>query len=282
MQAATDLSTVLALRENDIQNAIDELTRSTEAINKQTDALHWQQDALSRLIANSGKNGDVRANLETKRAYKWESDHKALNTAVELLSQSLHYRVSELEQQSHGIEGDATQIVEEMFRSDDKLLSSLQKLGRELDAEDPEEVESVTKLREICAKLIKYTVESIRTKLDRLYLESLEASLRSGTGGKAPKEELSALQDELESLYSEVLPVAQMSVEQQHLEPSLRSLSAKNGSSLNRSAEALDYVGTPSPLVGQHDGDVLTCCRSLIVSTISLTRLAAYRVGSPL
>lgn len=273
---------MLALRENDIQNAIDELTRSTEAINKQTDALHWQQDALSRLIANSGKNGDVRANLETKRAYKWESDHKALNTAVELLSQSLHYRVSELEQQSHGIEGDATQIVEEMFRSDDKLLSSLQKLGRELDAEDPEEVESVTKLREICAKLIKYTVESIRTKLDRLYLESLEASLRSGTGGKAPKEELSALQDELESLYSEVLPVAQMSVEQQHLEPSLRSLSAKNGSSLNRSAEALDYVGTPSPLVGQHDGDVLTCCRSLIVSTISLTRLAAYRVGSPL
>lgn len=244
LQAATNLSTVLALRDQDLQDAIHELTRSTEAINRQTDALRQQHDALSRLIASSGKNGDLRANLEAKRTHKWESDQKALNTAVELLSQGLDYRMSELEQQSKGVDGDATRIVDEMLRSDDKLLSSLQKLGWELDTEDPEETESVTKLREICARLIKYTVECIRTKLDRLYLNALEASLKSGSSDKASKEEVSALQDELESLYSEILPVAQMSVEQQHLEPSLRSLSAKNGSSLNRSAEALNYVST--------------------------------------
>lgn len=244
LQSATDLSTVLALRDQDIQDAIHELTRSTEAISRQTDTLRQQQDALSRLIASSGKNGDVRASLEAKRTHKWESNQKALNTAVELLSQSLDYRMSELEQQSKGLNGDATRIVDEMLRSDDRLLSSLQKLGWELDTEDPEETESVTKLREICARLIKYTVECLRTKLDRLYLEALEASLTSKPSDKASKEEVSALQDELESLYSEILPVAQMSVEQQHLEPSLRSLSAKNGSSLNRSAEALDYVST--------------------------------------
>lgn len=242
LQAATDLSTVLPFRPRDIQDAIDELTRSTEAINQQTHALRQQQDALARLVASSGKNGDVRANIEAKRAQKWDADQKALNTAVELLSQGLHYRVSELQQQSEAAQGDATQIVDQMFSSDDKLLASLQKLGWELDTEDPEEIESVAKLREICARLIKYTVESIRTKLDRLYLESLEASLKSGAGAKTPKQDVSPLQDELESLYSEILPVAQMSVEQQYLEPSLRSLSAKNGTSLNRSAEALDYV----------------------------------------
>lgn len=242
LQAATDLSTVLPFRPRDIQDAIDELTRSTEAINQQTHALRQQQDALARLVASSGKNGDARANLEAKRAQKWDADQKALNTAVELLSQGLHYRVSELQQQSEAAQGDATQIVDQMFSSDDKLLASLQKLGWELDTEDPEEIESVAKLRETCARLIKYTVESIRTKLDRMYLESLEASLKSGAGAKTPKQDVSPLQDELESLYSEILPVAQMSVEQQYLEPSLRSLSAKNGTSLNRSAEALDYV----------------------------------------
>lgn len=249
LEAAANMPTVLPLRDQDIQDAINELDQSTEAINKQTDALRQQHDALSRLIANSGKNGDLRANLEAKHTHQWGSDYKSLSTAVELLSQGLDYRISDMEQQSKAVDQDATDIVEGMLRTDDKLLSSLQKLGWELDTEDPEETESVTKLREICARLIKYTVECIRTKLDRLYLESLEASLQSKPGEKAPKGEVSVLQDELESLYSEILPVAQMSVEQQHLEPSLRSISAKNGSSLNRSAEALNYV-SPTTFVG--------------------------------
>lgn len=135
-------------------------------------------------------------------------------------------------------------LVDEIFRSDNKLLSSLQKLGWELDTEDPEEIESVDKLREICARLIKYTVECIRTKLDRSYLESLESYVKSDAGDHAIKDEVHTLQDEVESLYSEILPVAQMSVEQQWLEPSLRSLSAKNSQGLGRSAEALTYVST--------------------------------------
>lgn len=167
-----------------------------------------------------------------------------MNTTVELLSQSLDYRLADLQQQSQGESSHLTQIVDGMLRSDDKLLSSLQKLGWELDTEDPEETESVTKLRDICARLIKYTVECIRTKLDRVYLESLEAFPRSGAGNHTAKGEIEAQQQELEELYSEILPVAQMSVEQQWLEPSLRSLSAKNRNSLGRSAEALDYVST--------------------------------------
>lgn len=136
-----------------------------------------------------------------------------------------------------------------MLHSDDKLLQSLQKLGWELDTEDPEETETVTKLREICARLIKYTVECIRTKLDRMYLESLESLPQSRAKSAASQEEITAQQEELEELYSEILPVAQMSVEQQWLEPSLRSLSAKNGDGLNRSAQALGYVSFSTRLI---------------------------------
>lgn len=178
--------------------------------------------------------------MEVKQLHKWETNRNALNTAVELLAQRLDYHVSELEQQSKAAAEDVASVVNSVLRADDKLLASLQKLGRELDVEDPEEAASVTKLRDICARLIKFTVECVRTKLDRVYLEALEASQSSND--RVSPQEMTTQTEELEELYSEILPVAQMSVEQQWLEPSLRSLSAKNGNSVNRSADALEYV----------------------------------------
>lgn len=242
MTESTDLSTVLAFSDHEIQDAIQELHRSTKAINKQTETLRQQQDALSRLLSTTGKNGDARSDLEVRRLQKWESDRKALSTAVELQSQSLDYRLTEVHQQNQGTGEDLANIVDGMLQSDDKLLCSLQKLGWELDTEDQEETESVSKLRDICARLIKFNVECIRTKLDRTYLETLEPFPRSGGSERDAEDDITAQQEELEELYTEILPVSQMSVEQQWLEPSLRSLSSKNGNSLNRSAEALDYV----------------------------------------
>lgn len=201
---------------------------------------------MARLLATSGKTGDARSDLEVRRLHKWESERRSLNTSVELLSQSLNYRLAELEQQTKGGSDYVMKIIDDMLRADDKLLSSLQKLGWELETQDPEETKSVTKLRDICARLIKYTVGRIRTKLDRVYLESLEAFPTSGASDGAAKDDITVQQEELEELYSEILPVAQMSVEQQWLEPALRSLSLKNGNSLGRSADALGYVSAVS------------------------------------
>ena len=159
------------------------------------------------------------------------------------MSHGLEFRISDIEQQTKGLGAGLRQTVDSLFQSDDKLLSSLQKLGWELETEDPEEQESIQKLRDICARLIKYTVEAIRTKLDRVYLETLESSKRTGDRSQVSKDDLVLLQEEVESLYSEILPVAQMSVEQQYLEPALKSLAAKNGDSQSRSAAAVTYVG---------------------------------------
>lgn len=140
-----------------------------------------------------------------------------------------------------------------MLTADDKLLSGLQKLGWELETTDPEEKDNVNALRDICARLIKFTVETCRTRLDRVYLESLEAGLRSGTREELQRDEVGGMQDELESLYSEIISVAQMSVEQQYLDPALKSLAAKNGKSLLKSARAIDYVGSWIVMPGASD-----------------------------
>lgn len=85
-------------------------------------------------------------------------------------------------------------------------------------------------------------METIRTKLDRLYLDALSEAEHSGSPRPASDEEVKALQEEVESLYSEILPVAQMSVEQQHLEPALRTVSSRSGHSIHKSAVAVSYV----------------------------------------
>ena len=90
--------------------------------------------------------------------------------------------------------------------------------------------------------MIKFTVEGLRTKLDRVYLECLEEAKRSGVNSRVAPGEVSALQDELESLYSEILPVAQMSVEQQFLEPALKKVEANNGQNQVKSRQATEYV----------------------------------------
>jgi hypothetical protein len=90
--------------------------------------------------------------------------------------------------------------------------------------------------------LIKTTVETLRTRLDRIYLEAILAAERSGDVKSATSADVKALEEELESLYSEILPVAQMSAEQQHLEPALKSTDSHSGQSLHRSAVAVSYV----------------------------------------
>ncbi|KAL2880243.1 hypothetical protein SGCOL_004292 [Colletotrichum sp. CLE4] len=236
-----DLAAVQAVSEREIQTAIEELNRSTAAIVKQTETLKQQQDALSKLVKTHSRVEEARSDLVFQRNQKHDTESRKMMTTVEELSQSLEYKASDLEQQSKVSGNGLQQTLDSLLHSDDKLLLSLRKLGLELETEDPEDRENVEKLREICMRLIKYTVETVRAKLDRLYLEALSSAHQNGVTSH-PSDDVKTSQEELESLYAEILSVAQMSVEQQHLEPALKSLSNKNGQSLRRSAAAVIYI----------------------------------------
>ncbi|KAK1756381.1 hypothetical protein QBC47DRAFT_379831 [Echria macrotheca] len=241
LASSTDLAAAHPLGETEIRDAIDELRRSTEAINKQTEALRQQHEALDRLVNAGQKDRDARADLDLAQLQKWDAKRKSAVLAVEELSQRLDSRIAELEQQTTAGR-DVQETANALFHSDDRLLSSLQKLGWELETEDPEEQDNVVMLRETCARLIKFMVEGLRARLDRIYLEALNSSMRSGATRRVSPAEVSGLQEELESLYAEILPVAQMSVEQQFLEPALKTLADKHGKGLARSEEAVSYL----------------------------------------
>lgn len=242
LAASQDLSTIRGLNDQEIQDAIEELKRSTAAIEKQSEALKLQQNAMNTLVKSNTRAGEARFHTDISQQRKWNVEKGHILSAVEELSQSLRYQTSDLEQQSKASESDVKQTVDSILRSDDKLLSSLQKLASDLDPIQSGDEETVARIRDLCARLIKHTVEGVRTRLDRIYIDALN---NSAHGHDPEGQEDVDLQEELESLYSEILPVAQMSAEQQFLEPALREIAAKEGQGQERSIKAVKYVCPP-------------------------------------
>ncbi|KAG9233961.1 hypothetical protein BJ875DRAFT_377471 [Amylocarpus encephaloides] len=237
--AAQDLSAVQGLNEAEIRNAIEELRRSTAAIENQSEALKLQHNAMSALVKNSQRTSQARSQATNTQHKKWHAEIVHVSRAVEDLSQNLTYQMADLEQQAKVSEGTVKQTVDSILRSDDKLLESLQKLASDLDPIQSNDEETMARVRELSARLIKYTVEGVRTKLDRIYSEALHPSESSGDDDS---QEVHELQEELESLYSEILPVAQMSAEQQFLQPALRTVAATTGQIQKRAARAVEYI----------------------------------------
>ncbi|OAA46731.1 vacuolar H+/Ca2+ exchanger [Beauveria brongniartii RCEF 3172] len=230
-----DLSEMQPLRQDDVRAAVDDLRLSTESMNKQAETLRHQRDAWQRLVANRADTVAKRRELETSRQRKSDSER------ITEIAHGLKFRIAELKHDSDPNVTSLHQALDVVLKSDDALLTSLQKLGWELSEPDPEEAKSTDKLRETCLRLIKITVETIRTRLDTTYLTAL-ATAQQSQDTSADPDEIEALQAELESLYSEILPVAQMSVEQQHLEPALGSIASRSGQSLRKTASSLKYI----------------------------------------
>ncbi|EHK96979.1 hypothetical protein M7I_7304 [Glarea lozoyensis 74030] len=242
--SSQDLSGVQALNESEIEDAIEELKRSTAAIEKQTESIRLQQNAMRSLVKNEQRAREARASSTAAQHRKWSEESAQVSKAIEELSQNLRYQISDLEQHMKVSETTAKQTVETILTADDKLLASLQKLAADLDPINTEDIETMSRIKELSARLIKHTVEGIRTRLDRIYLEALQSSNITADDNNQENQDL---QDELESLYSEILPVAQMSAEQQFLQPALRTMAASSGKSQERAVKAVEYPTKPAP-----------------------------------
>ena len=79
---AQDLSAVQGLNENEIRDAIEELKRSTAAIEKQTEALKLQQSAMSSLVKNGQRSSQARASSTDVQHQKWTTENGHITKAV--------------------------------------------------------------------------------------------------------------------------------------------------------------------------------------------------------
>jgi hypothetical protein len=90
--------------------------------------------------------------------------------------------------------------------------------------------------------LIKHAVEGVRAKLDNVFLQHVDSDVYFDGCGLVEDSQIRALREEVDSLYSELLPLAQMSVEQRFLQRSLRGITAQSISAVEKSQTVLDYV----------------------------------------
>jgi hypothetical protein len=82
LAVAHNLSTIRGLEDRDIQTAVEELRRSTVAIEKQTDALRLQQSALSTFVKGNTRNNQARSQADKSQQRKWNVEKGQVSAAV--------------------------------------------------------------------------------------------------------------------------------------------------------------------------------------------------------
>ncbi|KAI9733718.1 MAG: hypothetical protein M1818_007132 [Claussenomyces sp. TS43310] len=228
----------------EVRDAIEQLKRSTIAIGKQTVTLKTQQEAMASLVKLNEQNESTRIANNAKQYSLWNTENPQIADAIQELLQSLSCQVNELENETKAEDTSLNLNTADLLQDDDRLLLSLRKLASGLHTGELKADIDAQQIRDLCARLIKLTVEGLRTRLDRVYLEASHSSDRefgSYDGGKA---EIIALEEELESLYTEILPVAQMSVRQQFLQPAQRAIRSRDATGRNRSRISLTYISS--------------------------------------
>ena len=85
----------------------------------------------------------------------WQAVHAErdqLAAETQDLARTIEYRVADLEQQSDDNQTGLHDILQLVLDADDKLLAGLQKLGHELQQQDPEDAKAADRIRETCLR----------------------------------------------------------------------------------------------------------------------------------
>lgn len=130
-------------------------------------------------------------------------------------------------------------VVAERLRRDDRLLLHLEKLATGLTGYDGSEGELTDRSMTLCKALATSVAEGIRCRLDRIYMETL-----SGKDWQATEDTdlCSSVQEEMNSLYSEIAAVAEMSVNNEFENPLLDQSKLKQGKEGDYASSVLDFV----------------------------------------
>lgn len=125
------------------------------------------------------------------------------------------------------------------LKQDDKALASLETLMSSIKYRG-NDASTVKRTSHLSAILSEYATEEIHYRLDRLYLETIQTGGSNSDVIDGPT--ITALEEELESLYPEIEILAEMSIRQQFHEPILRELQNEHSQLRVASQEKLDQV----------------------------------------
>ncbi|KAH0566143.1 hypothetical protein GP486_000473 [Trichoglossum hirsutum] len=240
-----DLSVVKPISDEEIRSAIETLEISTAAINQQNLTLKAKRDHLEAIIEESHTAESTQNRLGDRHSRKFALERQHVIVATEELTQSLMSQLALAQQQAKVTNSALIPTVTEVLKSDDRAFSRLEKLMADLACSELADGNAAVKSETLSRKLTAFNAELIKARLDRIYVQAgLTTSTESRTilEPEIHKGEIEHLLEDLESLYSEIYSVAEMSTQNQFLGPILRAISDDDILLKSVSEERMNYV----------------------------------------
>ncbi|KAL4792896.1 hypothetical protein BDV19DRAFT_241425 [Aspergillus venezuelensis] len=243
--------------EDDLQKAIESLNTSTAEIQQQADALTIQYDALTKQKKrDDDRESRQRREIERLRR-KYDAGKQNTSTAVSELTHELEVSLKNESEKSTMTGKKILSVLTTRLKENDKLLSDLEGLAAGVQSSDGDAT-IMKRTIEMSTILAQCVADEIYCRLDRLYLEKVLNSKSHAPTGK-DAEAVTSLEQEMNSLYSEIDILAEMSTRQQFVEPVLRQLQNHHGQLRIASHQKLD-------LILETVTDMTTSAESLIAS----------------
>ncbi|KAI9771986.1 MAG: hypothetical protein M1835_006325 [Candelina submexicana] len=244
ISSGQDLATVHPMGDSDLRAAIAALQSSTAAIEKHTETLKKQRHALDDLVDQNGTETKARKRTADKRVKKHVSEKQHADLVVEELSQSINSQLAAAQQEMKSSNAALMPAVTELLKKDDRMLAGLEKLATNEDV-SKDQGKLAAKVEHLCSMLATLKTQAIQCRLDYIYLETLNrpnsANHHSSTDDEA---ELLSLQEELDSLYSEITPVAEMAIQQEFQGPIVHAIHDKECKANTQAEIRFEYVSS--------------------------------------
>ncbi|KAF2805414.1 uncharacterized protein BDZ99DRAFT_449957 [Mytilinidion resinicola] len=216
----TENSKLFPHRDEDLAAAVASLQTSTAAIEDHIKVLESQKNALHDLQALNRPNLTVE-HMRNDRRRREHQEKARLEISIEELSSSIS---SHLNTATHDTKAEHASLISyttERLASDDRMLTALPKIASNI-AASPPATDDAKAIDHWCEAIVSFRTAEVKARVDGTYLLNAASCPDSELPDETEEElraEKAGLQEELETLYTEIAPLAEMVVEHELRKP---------------------------------------------------------------
>ncbi|KAL9611339.1 MAG: hypothetical protein Q9167_004022 [Letrouitia subvulpina] len=238
-----NLSDTAPFTDDSYRDALKSLEASTRIIGKQTRELEQRLQAISVL-----QERNRQSEVQWRKAAAQHHKKRLLESqVVELANEELFQTSSSQIQQARSLLRDTRDLlpskIDSHLKADDQTLNELDQLASNIELDTSDKNQSTQEIEGLCAKLAGYRVNGLHYRLDRIYLASLrEFSCKGSRNMMVDDQHEKSLKSELDSLYTEITAVAEMSIAQEFAIPLSNAIAEKRALAEGTKKSTLDHV----------------------------------------
>ncbi|KAL1958100.1 hypothetical protein VTO42DRAFT_5140 [Malbranchea cinnamomea] len=231
--------------DDEIATAIESLKNSTAAIEAQTEVLQAQYKELRAILQEEDQNLRRRETVLERFNGKNADEARKVYGAVEELSSDLVARLDKTLVMLEAENNVLVPRVSNMLKEHDNIFYEFEELASRLEEDEDDDLLE-KRATNLSVQLGRLMAEEISCRLDRLYFESISEgqnqthSERDEAGDQA--EQLASLEEEINSLYSEIDVLAQMAAQQNFQSKVSQALRRKRETAGSLSLKQLDRI----------------------------------------